>query len=62
MSRVVTELSVRIRVRWWVIPYIGALAFFSQLTGLTPDPEKAAGLIMRYGTKFEVSLLTNSEA
>lgn len=46
------QLTVSIKRAWWVIPYLRACMVFAWLTGMEPDGEKIAGMVMR-GMKFE---------
>ncbi len=50
-----------LRLAWWVRPYLCALQFFAQLTGLEPDVETAADLIVRRGMKIKHSPMMRTE-
>lgn len=43
------SVTVKVRVRWWVMPYLSALAFFCRATGAEPDEEKVAAFVLRWG-------------
>lgn len=47
-------LTLRIRLAWWVLPYIRTCAFFAALTGLEPDADKIVRNACR-GVHFEVA-------
>lgn len=49
-----SALTVELKARWWVIPYLNSVVLVSQLTGLEPDIEKVVGLIVRRGIKLKV--------
>lgn len=45
-------LTLHMSMRWWVIPYVHALALFCQITGCAPDIGKVAEFIVRRGFKI----------
>lgn len=47
-------IHVEVTLRWWVRPYIFALACFAKVTGAVPDEEKLAELVARHGFKTKV--------
>lgn len=47
-------ISVRITMRWWVRPYVSAIAWFAAMTGAVPDHDKLGRLIVRHGFKVRV--------
>ncbi len=55
------SITFTVRVAWWVAPYLCALEFFGRLTGLEPDAEKAADLVIRRGMTFHESAITRTE-
>jgi hypothetical protein len=40
-------LTVTVRVRWWVMPYIRTLAFFCNAFHVEPDMVKVERMVMR---------------
>lgn len=46
------QITVTIRLAWWVRPYLACLLGLPALTGLEPDADKAADLISRRGLRF----------
>lgn len=42
-----SKITLRIRVRWWVRPYLAGVALTSCLTGLEPDWKKVAARVRR---------------
>lgn len=42
-----THITLRVRVRWWVRPYLAGVAMTSRLTGLEPDWAKVAATVRR---------------
>lgn len=45
-------MAVSVKRAWWVIPYLRACMLFAWLTGMEPDGEKIAAMVMR-GMKCE---------
>jgi len=45
MARV--EMKITMKRACWVMPYLQAVIWFSDLTGLEPDIEKVAGTVLR---------------
>lgn len=41
------KVVFRVRVAWWLRPYLHALAFFAALTGCMPDQGKLARVVDR---------------
>lgn len=56
------SITITIRYAWWVKPYLCALQFFGDFTGLEPDTEKAADLIARHGVTVGVSPIAKAIA
>ena len=56
----VFSVTVTTKLAWWVLPYLCALQFFGELTGLQPDAEKAADLIARRGITIKMSDVTRT--
>lgn len=56
------SVTITIRYAWWVKPYLCALQFFVDFTGLEPDTEKAADLIARRGMTVDVSPIAKAIA
>lgn len=46
------EIVITVKIKWWVKPYLYSLIAFALITGLEPDIEKVAGLIMRHGWRI----------
>ena len=46
------QITIRVRLAWWVGPYLAALFAFAAMTGMEPDVDKAAALISRRGLRF----------
>jgi hypothetical protein len=42
-----SKITLRVRVRWWVRPYLAGVALTSRLTGLEPDWKKVAAHVRR---------------
>lgn len=42
-----SEMKITVRRAWWVTPYLQAVMWFSDLTGLEPDIDKVAGTVLR---------------
>lgn len=42
-------LTITVRSRWWVRPYLNAVALFSDVFGLEPDYERIANTIINHG-------------
>lgn len=42
----------RIRLAWWVKPYLYATGAFARLTGLEPDIDKIASVVLK-GTSID---------
>jgi hypothetical protein len=49
----VAEIRVTIRLAWWLHVYLHGVQLVSNLTGLSPDPDKVAYWVGR-GTKIKV--------
>lgn len=47
------SLTLTVKQSWWVMPYISAVALFSQITGLEPDYDKVASTALK-----EISIKT----
>lgn len=41
------ELTLTVRVAWWLRTYLHCVAFTSKLTGLEPDWQRVAGWVSR---------------
>ena len=50
-----TQIKMRVRFRWWVIPLIKTLAAVHRLTRLTLSVDVVSRLVLR-GTSLEVEL------
>ena len=48
------NLRMKVRLAWWVRPYIWSVALFARMTGLQPDADRVAAFAKR-GIKVEVS-------
>jgi hypothetical protein len=48
------ECRVRIRLRWWVRPYI-ALARFNASLGIPVDPDRLVETITKRGVSYELA-------
>lgn len=48
-----TTIAFKVRVSWWVKPYIRAVGVFCAITGLQPDTDKISQTVMR-GMRLEV--------
>lgn len=46
-------ITVTVRLAWWVMPYMNAVARFSELVGLDPDVDKVVSTAMR-GVKLSI--------
>ena len=42
----------RIRIAWWVRPYLYGTALFARITGLEPDIDKIATVVLK-GTSID---------
>lgn len=47
-------MTIKLSLRWWVMPYVALLKTFCAVTMLTPSHEKLALLIVKHGIKTEV--------
>jgi len=47
-----SQITIRIKLAWWVKPYLLALIAFAKMAGQEPDADKAAELISRRGLRF----------
>lgn len=45
MARI--DMMITIKRAWWVIPYLQAVLWFRDWTGLEPDVEKVTGFALR---------------
>lgn len=50
----VCEFLVTIKVRWWVKVYISGVYYFSIIFNTTPDYNKMADFIEKYGMKTAI--------
>lgn len=50
----IPTLTVRARLRWWVYPYLHAMAIFCVLMGTRPDFMKVGAFIALHGIKLDV--------
>ena len=48
-----TTITLKVRVSWWVKPYIRAIGLLCAITGLQPDADKISQTVMR-GMRLEV--------
>lgn len=46
------EYEISFSMRWWVNPYLHAVVFFCSFTGMTPDPNKIAEFIAKFGVRY----------
>lgn len=46
-----SNITVTVKIAWWVNPYIGAANAFAAMTGMTPDVNKVVATALR-GVKF----------
>ena len=50
------EITIKIRMAWWVAPYLQTVAAFAFAFGVDPAPEKVANAIVALGgIKTEVA-------
>ncbi len=47
-------VSVGVKIRWWVFPYLLTLRWFCMTFGTEPDFDKIVAFIVRRGVKFTV--------
>lgn len=47
-------IEIKVHVRWWVGPYIKALALFAIVTGQQPDLDRIGKFIAKHGVKLEL--------
>lgn len=45
-------LTYKIRLAWWLKPYVNTLEFFSLVTGMTPDMNKLRNIV-RHAVRIE---------
>lgn len=53
MAAALTAITVRVKLAWWVLPWLHTLIFFCQLMEREPDYEKVMA-VMRRGTRVSV--------
>ncbi|SDI40266.1 hypothetical protein [Pseudomonas abietaniphila] len=49
----ISTITFTIKWAWWVIPYLQAVTWFSEWTGLDPDVDKVVATAMR-GLRLEL--------
>lgn len=49
-----STIDVKIRLCWWVRPYLSAMFVFARLHGASPDVQKITRFIMKRGVRCEV--------
>lgn len=49
------RLTLNVKRRWWLLPYLNILQFVYTVTGASPKYEKVKKFIIDHGFKFEVS-------
>lgn len=47
------QYLVRVRIAWWARAYVQSVALFALMTGMEPDHEKVAAMLMK-GLRTEV--------
>ena len=51
------KLVMQVKTRQWVVkPYLFFLTIYSRITGCTPDAERTAAFIMKYGITLTPSV------
>lgn len=48
-------MTLSVRIRWWVYPYLRTIKAFCLLFGTDPDIERICKFIMDYGVRIKVT-------
>lgn len=48
------RLTISVRPRWWVLPYLKGIALLAGVTGRWPDADRVTAFIVRHGFKLDV--------